>query len=542
MAAFTGLGKVIRLALRRDRLKLPLTILLLAGMFFALTASVVEVYGGSPAERAAYATTSAVSTVAIAFNGPVLGDSLGSVAFTETFTFFAIFVALATTLLVIRHTRQNEEHGRMELLGAAVIGRHVPLTAALVIAAGFAVLIGGAVALSFVLHGLPFSGSLLAGTAMTFISLSFAGIAAVTAQLTRTARAANGLAAATIGAAFLVRALGDIQGEAQPGGVSATSGWLSWLSPIGIARNARPFAENQWWVIGILVAICIAFLALGYWLASRRDLGTGLLPSKSGRATARGYLLSTFGLAFRLQRGIWLGWCVGISVLAVTLGAVAEEVGKFSENSEQTAQIIAALGGTASLTEAYLSFALLLFGVAAVAYSIQATLRVRSEEASGHLEMHLATQTHRSTIFISHAVLVAIGAFLLLIVAGATAGLTYGLVIGEPLQQTGGLLLATLNYFPAVLLFVGLTLLALGWFPAGAAAASWLLFAASYFILQFSQLLQFPTWVEQLSPLTHIPQLPAEQFAALPLLVLSGIGIAAGLAGIWRFTSRDMTT
>ena len=38
-------------------------------------------------------------------------------------------------LLVVRHTRADEETGRAELVGAGVVGRHAPLAAALVVAA-----------------------------------------------------------------------------------------------------------------------------------------------------------------------------------------------------------------------------------------------------------------------------------------------------------------------------------------------------------------------------------------------------------------------
>ena len=37
-------------------------------------------------------------------------------------------------LLVVRHTRAEEETGRAELVGAGVVGRHAPLAAALITA------------------------------------------------------------------------------------------------------------------------------------------------------------------------------------------------------------------------------------------------------------------------------------------------------------------------------------------------------------------------------------------------------------------------
>ena len=46
-----------------------------------------------------------------------------------------------------------------------------------------------------------------------------------------------------------------------------------------------------------------------------------------------------------------------------------------------------------------------------------------------------------------------------------------------------------------------------------------------------------PGWLRDLSPLSHPAQLPAEEFALLPLVVLSAIavvGVAVGLLGLRR--------
>ena len=46
----------------------------------------------------------------------------------------AVLAALMSTFAVVRHTRQNEELGRAELLGATVVGRYAGLTAAVIVA------------------------------------------------------------------------------------------------------------------------------------------------------------------------------------------------------------------------------------------------------------------------------------------------------------------------------------------------------------------------------------------------------------------------
>src|SRR5204863_9168442 len=112
-------------------------------------------------------------------------------------------------LVVVRHTRAEEEAGRQELVGATVVGRRAPLTAALLVAAGTNLALGLFTALGLIAAGLPADGSFAFGSAWAGVGLAFAAIAAVTAQLTSTARAATGFAAAILGAVYVLRAIGD---------------------------------------------------------------------------------------------------------------------------------------------------------------------------------------------------------------------------------------------------------------------------------------------------------------------------------------------
>jgi ABC-2 type transport system permease protein len=538
MNALVGTWRLVRLALRRDRVKIPVLLVVFGFLFIMMVSAVTQVYT-TDAERTAYALAASSSVLALAFNGPPVGNSLGSIAMTETFTFFAIFIALTTTLMVIRHTRQNEETGRAELVGAGVIGRHAQLAAALLLAVGFNMVLAIFVTAAFIVSGLPFDGSLLVGVSMAVMAIVFAAIAGTAAQLTTTARAANGLTAAAIGAAFLVRAVGDAQGTVDESGLSASSGWLSWLSPIGIARNTRPFAENDWLPLLLLLAATAGYTLLAFWLARRRDIGAGLLPARRGRTRAHTSLLSGLGLAWRLQRGLLIGWAVAFIVLAGTFGAVTKEVGTFVNDNPQTSEIIAALGGSDQLITAYLSFSVMSFGLAAAAYVVQALQRLRSEEASGRLESLLATGLSRPRWLLSHVAIVALGATFLLALSGAIAGLTYGLTINDAWQQVASLTAAALAYVPASLLFAGIAVVAFGALPGFAIALPWTVFAITYGLIQFSALLRLPDWLANLSPFAHIPRVPAEDVTWLPLVAITALGAAAIGVGTALFRRRS---
>src|SRR5690606_5051713 len=119
-----------------------------------------------------------------------------------------LLAALMNIFLVTRHTRQEEETGRAELVRANVTGRYAPLTAAIAIALLTNVLVLVVVSALAMANGFAATGSLLIGLGTALSGLAFAGITAVTVQLSEFARPAAGMAGAVLGASFVIRAVG----------------------------------------------------------------------------------------------------------------------------------------------------------------------------------------------------------------------------------------------------------------------------------------------------------------------------------------------
>src|SRR5699024_7526256 len=104
----------------------------------------------------------------------------------------------------------EEQSGRAELLRASVLGRHTMLTATLVVA-----VLANAAAAALVIAltigtGYPSTGSIIVGLTTGMTGLVFAGVTAVTVQLNEFSRGAAGTAGAVLGAAFVLRAVGDM--------------------------------------------------------------------------------------------------------------------------------------------------------------------------------------------------------------------------------------------------------------------------------------------------------------------------------------------
>ncbi|MEU4567923.1 anibiotic ABC transporter [Micromonospora sp. NPDC023956] len=539
MSALTGTGRLVRLAVRRDRVRLVFWVLGTPLLTAALAASVAGLYAGER-DRLTYATTAAASLVARAFNGPIAGPSMGAVVFAESYLTLAVLTALLSTFTVVRHTRQNEETGRAELLGASVLGRYAPLTAALLVTVAANLLTAALVALALVGADLPAGGSVATAAAIATVGVSFAAVAAVTAQLSGTSRGANALAAATVGVAFVLRAAGDVFGDASPDGLRVVSAWPAWLSPLGWATQVRPYGGERWWVLLLPAALLVAATVAAYLLTSRRDLGAGLLATRRGPARAPRGLLSPVGLAWRLQRAALLGWAVGVALLGFGLGLAADEVENMVGENAAAAEAISQLGGGANLVDAYLTAMIGIFALTIGAYVVQAVLRARAEESDGTLEVVLAAAVSRPRWLAGHLSTAVLGATGLLLLAGATTGLGYATVAGDPVGRVGELTGAALVRVPALLVLAGVVVLFFGLAPRAVASLSWATLIVFLLFGQLGAVLDLPQPVLDLSPYTHVPALPAAGFTALPLAVLTGVAVLLLAAGATGFRRRDV--
>src|SRR5690606_6680992 len=94
----------------------------------------------------------------------------------NTLAIGGVIAALMSILLLVRHTRTEEETGRAELVRSSVVGRHATAAAALVVVVGANVALAGALTVSLGVLGvesITWAGSLLYGCALASVGLVF---------------------------------------------------------------------------------------------------------------------------------------------------------------------------------------------------------------------------------------------------------------------------------------------------------------------------------------------------------------------------------
>ncbi|MTE19826.1 ABC transporter permease [Streptomyces sp. TRM43335] len=523
-----GTGTLLRLALRRDRVLIPVWLLALT-MISVQNAVAVEQFYPTATERAELVASMNANDSMRALYGPAFGSSVGALAVWEMLTLGSVLAALMSMVIVVRHTREEEETGRQEMLSSAMVGRHAPLTAALAAAACANAAVAVLVTLGLIGVGLPATGSLATGLALGGTGLVFAAVAAVAAQLTESARLAKGLTGAVLGAAFVLRAAGD---TARADGSSP----LAWVSPLAWARNLRPYVDDRFLVLLPMALLVVAASLAAYGLAGRRDVGAGLLAVRPGPAV--GGIGGPHGLAWRLQRGSLLGWGVGLALAGAIFGGMAEGAGDLLGDNEQSREIIEQMGGAQGITDAFLAAMAGLFGMVTAIQAAGAVLRMRGEETSERAEPILAGAVPRLRWATGHLLVAFAGSAALLTVCGLAMGLGYGLAAGEPgavWRVTGGVL----SQAPAVWVLAGTTVLLFGLLPR-ATGVVWGLVGGALVLGWLGPALDLPRSVMNLTPFTHLPKLPGGDPTAAPYLWLLLIAAGTTAVGLTAFRRRDI--
>ena len=526
-----GTGALARLALRRDRIFLAIWVYALAGSMASTTYSYRHLFN-TPAEQAAQAHGIQTNPSFVVLSGPVFGHSLGALIVWKVGLFVFVLTALLGVFAVVRHTRADEEAGRLELVGSTAVGRYAALAAALAVTTGACLLIGLLIAVVQIAFGLPAAGSLALGAATALAGCLFAAVAGVCAQLTESARTARGMAISVLGAAYLLRAVGD---------PAARLSWLSWVSPLGWIERVQPYAGPHWWLLLVSAAVTVVLAAAAALLAGGRDLGAGLVPARPGRARAAGWLRGPLGLAWRLQRGGLAGWVLGVAASAVVLGAAAKGIGATLNSSPQVRADIVRMGGQAGLVDAYLAIEFALLSVMAAAFGVATVLRLHADEAEGRAEAMLAGPVGRIRWAAAEVVWAMGGIALLMAVAGVCSGLGYGSRTGAIGTEVGRQFGAALAQVPAAWVLAGLAVALVGLAPRVTVAAAWTVLAVVALVDLLGRSLGLSQWLLDLTPFAHVPALPGGAFTATPLIWLTVVAAGLTAAGLAAFRRRDLT-
>jgi ABC-2 type transport system permease protein len=523
-----GIGTMVRLVVRRNRVRLVVWWVVLVGLFAYVGAYYKSLFTTQAALDDFGALSNTPSIKALTGLAAV-PNTLGGAVWTKIWMTCALSLAFGVVFLVTRSGRADEEVGRTELLRSRMLGRDAYSVASWLVNAVLCVAVGAGIALASAASGLDpagagIAGSLVLGASVTGVGLLAIGVGAVAGQVTSTSRGANALGSVVLGVFYMLRMVGDLG-----------DGRLTWVSPVGWGQEMQPWGANRWWPFILLVALTGVLLTVAARLEARRDLGAGMMPDRPGPAGAPARYATPLGLALRLQRGPIIGWSATIVLSALLFGSVVQAMTNLMADAGSTAT--AMIGGTS--VDALLSLLAMMIAMLTTVFALQSAASLRADEASGIVEPQLAGALSRTRWAVQRLLIPAVGTAVLLLVGGACMGAGYGSLVGDP-GQTGRLALAALAYWPAVMVLVGVAVALFGWLPRLATPLTWGVLSAMWFVVIIGDALHLPGWVLDVLPFSATPHQPLVPLTWTPLVVMTLVAVGLVWAGLDRFARRDV--
>ncbi|MGJ9460558.1 ABC transporter permease [Oceanobacillus sp. CF4.6] len=527
---FKNTGRLSRFIFRENRIRIPIWFISLSGITIVIALAFIDLYQNDGERQAMAETMRNPAMTAMVGQGYGLDNyTVGAMMAHQMLLFTAITVAIMSILLVTRHTRAEEEDGRIEMIRSLPSGRLSNLASAIIAVSVTNVLLAlitgfGMYALG--IESMDLEGSLLYGASLGATGILFTSLTAVFAQLSESSRGTISLSLTVLGLAYLIRAIGDVGNET-----------LSWFSPLGWTLGTEVYVNNYWWPVLLLLVVSFVLTILAFYLNAIRDLNSGFLPSKAGRRNASVFLQSPIGLSFRLQRTTIFAWAVGMFAIGISYGSVLGDLESFMEDIEMMQQLVKPVEGF-SLTEQFITMLMAIMSMISTVPALMVAMKIKSEENKNRTEHLLTRSVSRRRLMGSYYILSVATSFIMQFLAVFGLWLAGSAVMEEQITF-GTMFSAGMVYLPAIWVMIGVAVLLVGFAPKFTGLL-WLYLIYSFIVVYLGDLLQFPAWLSNLSAFGHVPQIPVEDMDFLSVTILMIIAISVSVAGFVGYNRRDI--
>lgn len=483
-----------------------------AGMFETLqNPAMISIVGPTPIELASDYTV-----------GAMYGQEMLLVS--------ALFAMILSILHVVSHTRKEEELGLTELVRSFQVGRQANSLAVIaqtvLINSLLALLIAG-VMIGFGVETITVSGSLLFGASVGMAGLLGAVLALLMAQIMPSSSGATGASLGVVGLMYIVRA-----------GTDVANVNLSMLNPVGWIYLTYPFVENNGLPLLYTFLFSLIVVIVSFSLEGARDMGSGYLSEREGRAHAKKSLLSVPGLLIRLNRGPIISWLVGFVVLGIAYGSIYGDMQAFLESNELIEQTFTHAG--VSIEESFTATIMAVMIALVAILPILIINKLYQEESRSYLSQLYATKVTRGQFYWSSIGLAIVSGLVgILLAAGGLGGAAIAVMEEGTGMSMNDFLASGYNFLPSVLFFIGLASLALGWKPQlGKVVYAYL--GYSFILNYFGGILDFPDWFSKTAILNWIPLMPIEEFEIVRFIAMTVIGLIMMVVGYIGYQRRDL--
>ena len=459
-----------------------------------------------------------------------LDYTLGAMYAHEMLLFCGLFAMIVSILHVVGHTRKEEELGLTELVRSFQIGRQANSLAVLIQTVMINLLIAfliGIIMISYGTESITVQGSFLFGASVGMAGVLGAVIALFMAQIMPTSSGATGASLGIIGLLYIVRA-----------GTDSSNVNLSKLNPMGWHYLTYPYTENNWVYLIFSLGLCLLMVIIAFMLEGARDMGSGYLPVREGRASTKKSLLSVPGLFIRLNRGTIMSWLVGFSVIGLAYGSIYGDMQTFLSSNELVERMFLHAG--VSIEESFTGTIMMVMTSLVIILPIAIVNKLYVEETRSHINQLLATKITRRELYWTSIWIAIFSGLVGILLSTLSLGGSAIVAMGESASiDIATFLTAGFNHLPSMLFFIGLAAFTLGWIPR-AGKIIYVYLCYSFMLNYFAGILDLPNWFLKTAIQSWIPMIPMEDFDIAIFITLTVLGIVMMMIGFIGYKRRDM--
>ncbi|MGE8077715.1 ABC transporter permease [Peribacillus loiseleuriae] len=529
---FNKTGMLFLHTLSRDWLKLLIWAVALSLFTGGFASAMYEIYGKDPAGLMAMYETMK-NPAMIAMLGPTAATAetytVGAMYAHEMILFTALVFAIVSIMHVISRTRKEEDDGITELIRSFQVGR-LASTTAIVIEMFLLHLVIIALSTGLLqvqnVPGMNFSNNLLYSTSIGMQGFLWAMIALIFVQLAAGAGSARGLSFLTLGFFYILRMATDMNVPD-----------ASWFNPLGWSYLVNVYVNDNWVPIVIAFVASIVFLALSYLLEQARDVGSGYLPERTGRAHAKERLLSLPVLILHLQKIFIIGWLFALFICGAMYGSIFGDMDDFVSGNEIMKQMFLH-NAIYTIQEQFMSVLFVILSLLTTIFIVGSLMRLINEEKKGRWDQLYATKLSRTKFYWYHVILTSI-----LGVVGQFSAIL-GLYLAQRSVMATPLSLweitkAGIVWVPAIFFFIGILAVLIGWLPRFTVIIwGYLLFA--FFVSYFGQMMDIPEFVINLDIFSYIPKVPIEEWKWETIILIKLLALFMIVIGFIGYKKRDL--
>lgn len=536
---FARTWTLTRFGLRRDRFRLIIWIVILVGLMTGVAVQFGEIYGSQKEIDAIFETLKSPAMVSLLGSFSWEGHVTTADVFAgEMVVFMGLLQIVMNYSLAVRATRAEEDNGVTEMIRSHAVGKLAPPAAAACELLIVNLLIGLLYALGLSVSGMPgsdASGNWLFGIGLAATGLMFGMLALLTAQLSDHAASATGLAYLFLGIAYLVRMITDVSDPA-----------YSWWSPIGWLEKTQPYFDNNWLPLLYFAIAAGLLFALAALASLHRDMGAGVIASRSGRTSASPLLAGSATLLLRLERRAIAAWILGLFAFGAMYGSIFNTIGDILKTNPTMQQVF----GDAAVNSAnhtillnFLALLTIIFVALGSIPAVQIMNKLKGDEAKGWLETLYAKPLSRTKQYMSYLLIGAVSGAIVFLAGLGGSVLTGNSVLETEAERISGdeFCQAFLGMLPALLVTIAIAAFLVGWLPR-LIGLSWLYLAYGFISQYMGDLLKLPDWAMQISPLGWGPNVPVKDVdwpTFWWMIALAAVLVVIGWIGYRR---RDLKT